>query len=96
MVRAARSVIANLAEGYGRFHFQESAQSCRMAPGSLFELLEHLQVTQDNKYIDGRSLVELESQVNSGVKLANGFVRYLSQRKDGAGRSRSTDKPINR
>lgn len=34
--RAARSVTNNIAEGYGRFHFQEkNIQFCRQARGSL-------------------------------------------------------------
>ena len=96
MVRAARSVTANLAEGFGRFHYQESIQSCRMARGSLSELLDHLQVALDNKYLDAKTLAELESRVNSGTKLINGFIRYLSLRKNGAGVGRSTGKSINR
>ena len=36
MIRASRSVTANVAEGFGRFHFQESIQFCRQARGSLY------------------------------------------------------------
>ncbi len=35
--RASRSVTNNIAEGYGRFHFQETIQFCRQARGSLYE-----------------------------------------------------------
>ncbi|TLD40549.1 MAG: hypothetical protein JETT_3186 [Candidatus Jettenia ecosi] len=31
MIRASRSVTANIAEGYGRYHFQENIQYCRQA-----------------------------------------------------------------
>jgi hypothetical protein len=34
--RAAVSVTANLAEGYGRFGYQENAQFCRQARGSVY------------------------------------------------------------
>ena len=34
--RAAVSVTANLAEGYGRFGYQENAQFCRQARGSIY------------------------------------------------------------
>lgn len=37
MIRASRSVTANIAEGYGRFHYKENIQFCRQARGSLFE-----------------------------------------------------------
>ena len=38
MIRASRSVTNNIAEGYGRFHYQENIQYCRQARGSLYEL----------------------------------------------------------
>ena len=97
MIRAARSVTANLAEGFGRFHYLETVQSCRMARGSLFELLDHLQVAVDNGYLKAPDFKDYEARVTSGIKLLNGFVRYLQQRKAG-GRSpvyRSTSKPVN-
>lgn len=98
MVRAARSVTANLAEGFGRFHYLETVQSCRMARGSLSELLDHLVVATDNGYLKEAEFKKLEGRVNSGVKLLNGFVRYLQRRKDGARLrvNRSTNKPVNR
>ena len=40
--RAASSVTANIAEGFGRFGYQENAQMCRQARGSLYELRDHL------------------------------------------------------
>ena len=39
---SARSVTANIAEGFGRFHYQENIQFCRQARGSLTETLEHM------------------------------------------------------
>ncbi len=38
---SSRSVTANIAEGFGRFHYQENIQFCRQARGSLDEILEH-------------------------------------------------------
>ncbi len=52
MIRAPRSVTANIAEGYGRYHYQENIQFCRQARGSLFELVDHLTVALDEKYLD--------------------------------------------
>src|SRR5881227_1793614 len=51
MIRASRSITANIAEGYGRFFFQENIQFCRQARGSLFETFEHLTVALDEHYI---------------------------------------------
>ena len=52
MVRASRSTTANLAEGYGRFHYQENIQFCRQARGSVYEMIDHLTLDLDCKYID--------------------------------------------
>jgi four helix bundle protein len=35
IIRSSRSIAANIAEGHGRFHFQEQIQFCRQARGSL-------------------------------------------------------------
>jgi len=36
VIRASRSVTANIAEGFGRYHYQEYAQYCRQSRGSLY------------------------------------------------------------
>ena len=46
MIRASRSITANIAEGHGRYHYQENIQFCRQARGSLFELLDHITVAR--------------------------------------------------
>jgi len=51
IIRASRSVTANISEGYGRYHFQEQIQYCRQARGSLFELKDHLSVSLEENYI---------------------------------------------
>jgi four helix bundle protein len=51
LIRAARSVTANIAEGYGRFHYQENIQFVRQARGSLFEVIDHLTVACDAGYV---------------------------------------------
>ncbi len=96
MIRAARSVTANLAEGFGRFHYLETIQACRMSRGSLFELLDHLQVAADNSYLKAPEFKAYEARVESGLKLLNGYIRYLQGRKNSSRASQLTNKPINR
>jgi len=52
IIRAARSVTNNIAEGYGRFHYQENIQFCRQSRGSLYELIDHIKICFDEGYID--------------------------------------------
>lgn len=49
--RAAISIHSNIAEGYGRYSFQENIQFCRIARGSLSEVLDQLYVALDELYI---------------------------------------------
>jgi four helix bundle protein len=82
IIRSSRSVSANIAEGCGRFHKKESMKSCRIARGSLLETLDHLIVARDENYIDEAKLKELRSQYDRCLKLINGFVKYLKNRKE--------------
>lgn len=81
MIRASRSVTANIAEGYGRYHYQENIQYCRQARGSLYELIDHLYVALDEKYIDQEICNNIKLEILEIIRLLNGYVKYLSARK---------------
>ena len=90
IVRASRSVTANIAEGYGRHHHQENAQFCRIARGSLSETLDHLNVALDDEYLTEEQYAELRSQLETTWKVLNGYIAYLIRcAKDGVPRSSS-------
>jgi len=82
MIRASRSSTANIAEGYGRFHFQENIQFCRQSRGSLFELMDHVLVAEECEYIYSEEKVKLIKHVISAIRLLNGYIKYLKARKD--------------
>ncbi|MBU1013652.1 MAG: four helix bundle protein [Bacteroidetes bacterium] len=82
MIRASRSVTANIAEGYGRFHYQENIQFCRQARGSLYELIDHLSVAHDENYIDEEAYRKAKLEILGIVKLLNGYIKYLKERKE--------------
>ena len=44
MRRAAVSLTSNIAEGYGRHHWQENTQFCRQSRGSLLELIDDIKL----------------------------------------------------
>ena len=52
VIRSSRSITANIAEGHGRYHYQENIQFCRTARGSLTESLDHLICALDEGFID--------------------------------------------
>lgn len=78
--RSATSICANIAEGYGRFHFQENIQFCRMARGSLSETKDHLIFIKDAKLIKKISsiehLIDLCEQIRRKL---NGYIGYLKR-----------------
>jgi len=82
MVRASRSVTANIAEGHGRYHFQENIQFCRQARGSLYELLDHLTVALDENYISDDIFNNFKNKIFSIVKILNGYISYLKKQKE--------------
>jgi len=73
--RAACSVTANIAEGFGRFSYQENAQFCRQARGSLFELRDHLTTCTDQSYIDLKESQRLDALAQRTAQLLNGYLR---------------------
>ena len=82
LIRASRSVTANIAEGHGRFHFQEYIQFCRQSRGSLSETLDHLICALDEKYISEEEFNDLKKQYELCLKLLNGYIAYLQKMKD--------------
>jgi four helix bundle protein len=82
LLRSSRSVSANVAEGFGRFHYQENIQFCRQARGSLLEVLDHLYVALDEEYINSIKFDELRQELLFCLKLLNGYIRYLKSKKE--------------
>lgn len=82
MKRASRSVTHNIAEGYGRFHYQENIQFCRQARGSLYELSDQFIVAFDEKYITNEELIKGKEQINKSLALLNGYIKYLMKAKN--------------
>ena len=82
MRRAALSLSNNLAEGHGRYHFQENIQFCRVSRGSLMELIDDLNVCIDEEYFPLDYLEELKEEGYRINKMLNGYIAYLKRRKN--------------
>ena len=79
IIRCSRRITACLAEGYGRFHYQENIQYCRMSRGSLMETLEHLITAFDEKYITSEELKSFKLHTDKCGQLLNGYINYLKK-----------------
>jgi len=76
---AAVSVTANIAEGYGRYHYRENIQLCRISRGSVNEVLDHLYTALDEGYIAQETFDELYSQGREVERVLNGYINYLKR-----------------
>ncbi len=88
MRRASRSVTNNIAEGFGRYHYQEFIRFCRIGRGSLTELNDHLIVALDEGYIKVEIVDGLHAQIERTIAVINGLLNYLEkkQHRPSAGR----------
>lgn len=81
IIRSSRSVGNNIAEGHGRFHYQDNIRFCIMARGSLLETLDHLIIAFDDKIIQEEELQSFKIEYESCLKLLNGYIQYLKKKK---------------
>jgi len=75
--RASVSITANIAEGYGRYHYQEGIQFYRISRGSLFELKDHLISCFDFGYINKDLLEEGKELIETAKISLNGYINYI-------------------
>lgn len=80
--RTSVSITANIAEGYGRFNYQESIQYYRISRGSIYELKDHLITCLDLKYITADLFKTYEVDIKEATKLLNGYIRYIKGKKN--------------
>ncbi|HUL20701.1 MAG TPA: four helix bundle protein [Thermodesulfobacteriota bacterium] len=81
MTRARRSITNNIAEGYGRFHYQENIQYCRQSRGSICEIIDDLIECRDENYIEGKEFSSLKEEAYSLMKILNKYIAYLQKAK---------------
>jgi len=81
--RSASSNAANIAEGYGRYYYQDNISFCRKARGSLYETRNHLLQAKSLEFGDQSLCNELIDQTIDTGKILNGYIRHLNLKKPG-------------
>lgn len=81
--RSSTSISANIAEGHGRFYYQDNVRFCYNARGSLEETLSHLIVCFEAGLIAETVYKELESEGEEIEKMLNGYIAFLKKSKQG-------------
>jgi four helix bundle protein len=84
MRRAAISITNNIAEGHGRWYYQENLRFCRIARGSVEEAIDDLNVCLDENYGDATHIESLKAIARELVQRINGYASYLRKSKQGA------------
>ncbi|UCD83005.1 MAG: four helix bundle protein [Desulfobacterales bacterium] len=80
MKRASRSATQNIAEGFGRFHYRENLQFCRISRGSLYELIDDLITSLDEGFISQKDYQLGRDKISNAPALLNGYISYLNRR----------------
>ncbi|MEO8710819.1 MAG: four helix bundle protein [Parafilimonas sp.] len=78
---ASRSVTANIAEGYGRFTYNDTRNFFIISRGSVTETMERLSTAFDENYIIADELKTGEEKCELVFKLINGYIAYLERSK---------------
>jgi four helix bundle protein len=94
--RSATSIPANIAEGYGRYYYQDNVRFCYNARGSLEETLSHIVVAHELGWVSLALYQECEQDGEDLTRLLNGYIAYLKNKKHGAnepGASQSVSEP---
>jgi four helix bundle protein len=81
---AKLSMTNNIAEGFGRFHFQENIQFCRQSRGSICELIDDFNECYANKYIDQNYRDQLKDEAYNLIKILNGYIASIKRQKSKA------------
>ena len=79
IIRAVRSTTANIAEGYGRYHYLDNAKFCSNSRGSCWEVLDHLITAHDEDMISPEMLEKGRNFINHSIRLINGYMNYLKR-----------------
>ena len=88
--RSVQSIPANIAEGYGRYYFQESVRFCYIARGSLEETFSHLVLAYKLEYLPDENYKSLTAEIQELRRMLNGYIAFLKASKRGVGEPGST------
>jgi four helix bundle protein len=79
IVRAADSVAANLAEGYGRFHYKENQKFCYYSRGSAEETQTWLEKAARRDLVERESARTLYDRIETLKKRINAYIQSIGQ-----------------
>jgi len=82
LIRCSRSIGNNIAEGHGRFHYQDNVRFCVMARGSLSETLDQIIIAKDENFINDEIFNSFQAEYLHCLKLLNGYILFIKKKKN--------------
>ncbi len=76
--RAALSVAANIAEGYGRYTYPDKMHKYVQARGELIEAMSHLYFCQGVGYLDQTQLNDLTANCQEIHRMLNALIKKMN------------------
>jgi four helix bundle protein len=81
MRKAVISITNNIAEGHGRWHYQENIQFCRISRGSTEEIIDDMNTCIDENYCKTIDIPGLKIEAYDLIKDINSYIAYLKSKK---------------
>jgi four helix bundle protein len=81
--RSALSILLNIAEGYGRYHYLDKLRFFYFARGSLCETLSSFIAASSIGYITDDQLKWVRETENEAEKALNGYIHYIREQQFG-------------
>ena len=75
--RSANSVIANIAEAHGRYHFADKVRVLYIARGELSETRSHLRVAHGRRYLSDEAFASTDLAYRNLEMRLNAYIRSL-------------------
>lgn len=82
--RSSKSVTANIAEGYGRYHYLDSLKHYANGRGELNETLAHLINAKVLNYLEQKTFDELYKLIRETEQTLNGYMAYVRRQRAGS------------
>ena len=79
--RAVSSITANIAEGFGRFHFTDKIRFYHQARGSIKEVQNFIILAKDLGYFNVEEAKKIWKKSKDAEKLINGLIRSAEKQK---------------
>ena len=83
MVRSADSIGANIAEGYGRYHYKENRNFCYFSRGSIIETKGWLKKSKTRKLLDEEQFNTLFEKLQVIHLKLNAYLKFIGKSNGG-------------